>query len=206
MHIPRLPRLSRAGRRSLTRLAAATAAVAAGCLLTAPPASAHTTLVAAKPAKGAKVASPAQIKLTYAGPVRFPGVVLLDAKGGHHESGKAHAAGANVTERVAGVLPAGVYTVGWRVVAEDGHPVTGEYKFTVVGGGASAPAPAGSAPAVSTADSDPSAAATPSSTPAAQKTAKTSSAGWWWVGLGAVLVVAAVGGAELSRKRRASRN
>ncbi|GAA4612632.1 hypothetical protein GCM10023195_54330 [Actinoallomurus liliacearum] len=207
MYTPRLPRPPRAVRRPFTRLAAAIAATAVGCLLTAPPASAHTTLVAAQPAKGAKVSSPAQIKLTFAEAVRFPGVVVLDAKGGHHESGKAHAAGATVTEHVAGVLPPGVYTVGWRVVSEDGHPVTGDYKFTVVGGSSSAPASAGStpAPAGSADGSAAPAAATPSSTPTAQKSASTSSASWLWVGLGALLVVAAVGGAELTRRRRSSR-
>ncbi|MEV5710196.1 copper resistance protein CopC [Actinoallomurus sp. NPDC052274] len=207
MYPPRLPRPARAGRRTVTRLAAAMAAITVGCLLTAPPASAHTTLVAAQPAKGAKVSSPAQIKLTYAEPVRFPGVVVLDAKGGHHESGKAHAAGATVTEQVAGVLPPGVYTVGWRVVSEDGHPVTGDYKFTVVGGASSAPASAGPTPAPSgsTDDGAAPAAVTASSTPAARKSASTSGASWLWVGLGAVLVVAAVGGAELTRRRRSSR-
>ncbi|MCO5989413.1 copper resistance protein CopC [Actinoallomurus spadix] len=206
MYIPRLPRRARAGRRPVTRLAAAVAAVAAGGLLTAPPASAHTTLVAAKPAKGAKVASPAQIKLTFAEAVRFPGIVLLDAKGGHHEAGKAHASGATVTAQVAGVLPPGVYRVGWRVVSGDGHPVTGDYRFTVVGSAASAPAAAASAPASdgSTDDSPAPAAVTPSSTPAAQHTSSGSSTGWWWIGLGALMVVAAVIGAELFRKRRLS--
>jgi methionine-rich copper-binding protein CopC len=196
----RLPRPAHVGRRPVTRLAAATAAAAVAGLLMAAPADAHTTLTSAVPAKGAKVPSPAQIQLTFAEPVKFPGVVLLDAKGGHHESGKAHAAGAMVTEQVAGVLPAGVYTVGWRVVAEDGHPVTGDYKFTVVGGSSPSPAPVSV-----TAGSSAPAAAAPSSTPAAQRTGNTSSASWWWIGLGAVIIAGSAGGAELYRRRRAPR-
>jgi methionine-rich copper-binding protein CopC len=193
-------RTTRIPGRRLPGFAAAIAAAAVTGVLMATPADAHTTLTSAVPAKGAKVPSPAQIKLTFAEPVKFPGVVVLDAKGGHHESGKAHAAGATVTEQVAGVLPAGVYTVGWRVVAEDGHPVTGDYKFTVVGGSSPSPAPASV-----TASSSAPAAAAPSSTPAAQRTGNTSGASWWWVGLGAVIIVGSAGGAELYRKRRATR-
>jgi copper resistance protein C len=191
---------TRPGRGPVPRLAAMVAATAAAGLLTAAPAVAHTALTAADPAKGSTVPSPARIKLTFTEPVRFPGIVLLDAGGHHHESGKARAAGATVTEQVAGVLPAGVYTVGWRVVAEDGHPVTGDYRFKVAGGAVPSPAPAGASPA---AGSPVSGAATPSSTPVARRTTDASGASWWWVGLGAVIVAAAAGGAGLFRRRRA---
>jgi methionine-rich copper-binding protein CopC len=117
---------------------AAVATALFGVLVTAAPAEAHTTLTASSPAKGAAVTSPAQIRLTFGDPVRFTGVVVEDAKGGHHEAGKAQAVDNHVTQAVAGVLPPGVYTVGWRVVAPDGHPVTGEYRFTVKAGGAEA--------------------------------------------------------------------
>lgn len=169
---------------------AAAAAALLGVLATAAPAEAHTTLTSSDPAKGASVAAPAQIRLTYADPVRFPGVVLLDAKGGHHEAGKASAVDNHVTQQVGGTLPPGVYTVGWRVVAEDGHPVTGEYKFTVKGGGSPSAASAGapsSAPA----------------SPAAEPAQHTSSAGWWWIGL-VVVVLAVIGGALALLRRRSA--
>ncbi|GLY77123.1 copper resistance CopC family protein [Actinoallomurus iriomotensis] len=168
--------------------AAAAAAALLGVLATAAPAEAHTTLTSSDPAKGASVAAPAQIRLTYADPVRFPGVVLLDAKGGHHEAGKASAVDNHVTQQVGGALAPGVYTVGWRVVAEDGHPVTGEYKFTVTGGGSPSAAPAGptsSAPA----------------SPAAEPVRHTSSAGWWWIGLVVVILAAIAGVVALLRRR-----
>jgi copper resistance protein C len=176
---------------------AAAAAALLGVLATAAPAEAHTTLTSSDPAKGASVAAPAQIRLTYADPVRFPGVVLLDAKGGHHEAGKASAVDNHVTQQVGGTLPPGVYTVGWRVVAEDGHPVTGEYKFTVKGGGGS--------PSASSAGAPSSSAGAPSSapaSPAAEPAQHTSSAGWWWIGL--VVVVLAVIGGTLALLRRRS--
>lgn len=167
---------------------AAAAAALLGVLATAAPAEAHTTLTSSDPAKGASVTAPAQIRLTYADPVRFPGVVLLDAKGGHHEAGKARAVDNHVTQQVGGALAPGVYTVGWRVVAEDGHPVTGEYKFTVTGGGSPSAAPAGptsSAPA----------------SPAAEPVRHTSSAGWWWIGLVVVILAAIAGVVALLRRR-----
>ncbi|MFB9836355.1 copper resistance CopC family protein [Actinoallomurus acaciae] len=169
---------------------AAAAAALLGVLATAAPAEAHTTLTSSDPAKGASVAAPAQIRLTYADPVRFPGVVLLDAKGGHHETGKASAVDNHVTQQVGGGLAPGVYTVGWRVVAEDGHPVTGEYKFTVKGGG-SPSAASGVAPSSAPAS------------PAAEPAQHTSSAGWWWIGL-VVVVLAVIGGALALLRRRSA--
>jgi hypothetical protein len=177
------------------RLAIGAAAVAlVSVLATAAPAEAHTSLTSSDPAKGATVTSPKQIRLTFADPVRFTGVVVLDAHGGHHESGKSQAVDNHVTEAIAGVLAPGVYTVGWRVVAPDGHPVTGEYKFTVKGGGGAA---ASSAPAASS-----SAAPTaPATQPAAQQDEKGSSAGWWWIGL-VILVLALAGGGVAFVRRR----
>ncbi|MDN3351834.1 copper resistance protein CopC [Actinomadura sp. DC4] len=173
------------------RLALAAVATALlGVLVTAAPAEAHTTLTSATPGKGATVTAPAQIRLTFADPVRFTGVVVEDATGGHHESGKSQAVDNHVTEAVAGTLAPGVYTVGWRVVAPDGHPVTGEYKFTVkAGGGAASTAP--TTPAVA-----------PATQPATSAEKKTSSAGWWWIGLVVLVVALAGGGLALARRRR----
>ena len=133
------------------------------------------------------MAAPAEIHLTYADPVRFPGVVVRDAKGGHHESGKPSAVDNHVVEKVAGALAPGIYTVGWRVVAEDGHPVTGEFTFTVKGGGSASASSAPTAPA--------------SAQPAAQAEKKGSSAGWWWIGLVVLILALAGGGVALARRR-----
>jgi copper resistance protein C len=166
--------------------ATALAGALAGVVVTASPAAAHTTLTSSDPAKGSTVAAPSEIHLNYADPVRFPGVVVRDAKGGRHESGKPAAVDNHVVEKVAGTLAPGVYTVGWRVVAEDGHPVTGEFRFTVKGGGSSSAA-ASAAPATSR--------------PTAQAEKKTSSAGWWWIGLVVLILALAGGGVALARRR-----
>jgi hypothetical protein len=115
----------------------------------------------------------------------------VDAVGGHHESGKPQAVDNQVTEQVAGVLAPGVYTVGWRVVAPDGHPVTGEYRFTVKSGGnTTSPAPTASR-----------ASPAPTASPAARPAERSSGAGWWWIGLVVLLVALAGGGVALARRR-----
>ncbi len=182
--------------------AAAAAAALLWVVATAAPAQAHTTLTSSDPAKGATVTGPAQIQLTFADPVRFTGVIVVDASGHHHESGKPQAVDNHVTEQVAGPLAAGVYTVGWRVVAPDGHPVTGEYKFTSKGGGSVA-VPSTTASASSSAGASTS--APPAAQPATQEPVHTSSAGWWWIGLAILVAAAGAGGLALARRRSAQR-
>ncbi|MFC6886719.1 MULTISPECIES: copper resistance CopC family protein [Actinomadura] len=174
----------------MRRFAAAAVLALAALPFLASPASAHTTLKSADPASGAQVAPPAQITLTYADPVMVPQVVLTDASGGRHESGPARAVDNKVTQQVNGTLPNGVYNVGWRVVATDGHPVTGSFKFTVKGSSA-ASAPS-SAPAAAP------------STAAASDEGSSGSSGWLWVGLVALVVVVAGGGVAWALRSRQS--
>jgi len=159
------------------KIAATLGAAALTGALTAVPAAAHTSLVAAAPADGSSVRPPSAVELTYADPVRFVGVVVLDARGGHHESGPPRVVDGKVTERIAGTLANGSYTVGWRVVAPDGHPVSGRYRFTVSGN-----------------------AAPGTSSPVPRSSGQQYRASWWWVGL-AVLILAGAGGG-IARLRR----
>ncbi|WP_240809607.1 copper resistance CopC family protein [Actinomadura sp. WMMA1423] len=163
--------------RALLRGAAGTAALTAVLATTAVPASAHTALASAAPEKGSAVAPPSQIVLTYTDPVRLPRVVVTDGSRRQYQAGSARAVDNRVTQAVNGALPDGEYTVGWRVVASDGHPVEGTYTFTVKGSSASgqpaAPAPARTK-AASTGDSG-------------------GSSGWLWIGLIALVLAAAAG-------------
>lgn len=170
--------MSRAVRRTTAGAVAGTVAAFAALALTVPPASAHTSLTGANPAANATVAPPSRIVLTYADPVQLPQVVLTDAGGGRHEAGKAQAVDNKVTEAVKGTLPNGVYTVGWRVVSPDGHPISGTYTFTVTGStGAAGAAPGASAPAARAAGNG-----------------SGGSSGWLWIGLAAAVVAVAGGG------------
>jgi methionine-rich copper-binding protein CopC len=139
---------------------------------------AHTTLQKASPGIGSTVSPPSKIVLTYADPVRFTQVLLWDAAGHRFQSGPSFAVDNTVTEKITTPLPNGPYTVAWRVVAPDGHPVEGTYQFTVTGSTAAAPAPA-----------------------KADKQASTSSGtSVWWIGLIALMVVGAGAGVVVLRR------
>jgi methionine-rich copper-binding protein CopC len=165
-------------------------------LCTATPADAHTTLKEASPGPGTTVRPPARIVLTYTDPVILPQVVLTDASGGRHESGRAQAVDNKVTQQVGGPLAPGVYQVGWRVVAADGHPVSGEYRFTVQGASGSGQTAGG------TASSAPVQTATTSAGPEASNNGSSGS-GWWWVALGAALAALVAAAIALARRRSA---
>ncbi|WFE55661.1 copper resistance CopC family protein [Micromonospora sp. WMMD712] len=129
------------------RRAAAAAALAALAVLAAPaaPAAAHNSLAAATPAADTRLAEPPS-EIT----VRFlqkldPGlttVVLSDATRRVVPTDAPVVAGTRATVAVAETLPDGTYTVAYRVVSTDGHPVQGSYRFTVARPAATAPAPA----------------------------------------------------------------
>jgi methionine-rich copper-binding protein CopC len=175
----------------MTRSWAAFAAAIALVLCTATPADAHTTLKEATPKPGSTVAPPSRVVLTYNDAVILPQVVVTDAAGRRHEAGRPQAVDNKVTQQLGGPLASGVYQVGWRVVAADGHPVTGEYRFTVRGGPTTSPTAGVFAPA-------PTASARPG---AAEPVSGSSGAGWWWVALGAALAALVAGAITLVRRR-----
>jgi methionine-rich copper-binding protein CopC len=105
-------------------------------------ASAHTSLSSTAPVENSTVAAPTEIVLTFVDSVTLPQVVVLDAKGKHHEKGRPYVIDNKVSVKINGTLPGGVYTVGWRAVSPDGHPITSDYRFTVKGGATEATATA----------------------------------------------------------------
>ena len=115
-------------------------------VVSAAPASAHTSLVAMAPANGSAVPSaPTQVVLTFDEAVEQvgEGVVVTAPSGAHVESGQPVVTGALVTQQLLALVEPGHYTVVFRVVADDGHPVTGTLGFDLSGTtSASAPAPA----------------------------------------------------------------
>ena len=175
--------MSAAAVRLRTMLAITVAAVFIG-VVSAAPASAHTALQSASPADGSAVRPPAQIVLTYNEPVQFTQVVVTDAAGRQYQSGKPVNVDNTVTQQLATTPPNGRYTVAWRVVAPDGHPVEGTYKFTVTGSSATAPAAAPAAP----------------SGPAGTS----SGTSLWWIALIVLLIAAAVIGGILLLRQSAA--
>lgn len=137
-------------------LAAAALAVPAVLALTAAPAAAHNELRSSNPADGAALtALPPAVVLTFAENAD-PRFVRIAATGPDRRSLAAGApvvTGAVVRQPLAAGTASGTYTVAFRVVSRDGHPVQGSVTFTATlpatGGG-----PSGAAPSPSTAPSD----------------------------------------------------
>ncbi|WP_404432447.1 copper resistance protein CopC [Microbacterium lacus] len=187
--------------------------LSAGGIAIAAPASAHDELVSSDPANGATLdVAPEALTLTFSANINAEPtateVQVTDA------SGTALAGTPSVLDNVltvpidaAGDEASGAITVLWKVVSSDGHPIAGEFGFTVT-----APAPAPTATPSETASAEPSETADPSATPEPSETEVTPPADedstfaevWPWI-VGLVLF-AAVGGAVLyllvSRVRR----
>ncbi|GAA3408625.1 copper resistance CopC family protein [Streptosporangium vulgare] len=106
----------------------------------ASPALAHDRLKSSNPAKGAKVETLEEVKLTFSATVRFPNVVVRSGDE-THQDGKPAVDGSVVTQKVKGDLPPGAYVIAYRVVSSDGHPIEGEIPFTLLGSTESSPSP-----------------------------------------------------------------
>jgi copper resistance protein C len=111
--------------------------------LTAGPAWAHTRLVSSVPAAGQPAVAPDEVVLVFSDPVQA-GLSALSVRGpdGEEQVDGSPTAGADevsVSQALRAPLPPGTWTVAYRVLAADGHPVTGSFEVTTV-------APAGTAP------------------------------------------------------------
>jgi len=125
-------------RRGAVGLRRAVVLIGAGFLVIAGAtgAHAHSTLVSTDPADGSTVAvAPARITLTFNEPAKALGtqVVVLAPDGRTVSTGDAVLTDSSVSQAVAGDLPAGLYTVQWRVTSADGHPLDGTLTFTATG-------------------------------------------------------------------------
>lgn len=107
-------------------------AVVAALLLPSAPAAAHTSLRSSDPAENAQVTALPKVTLEFSESVRFPAVVLTGPDGERYENGKPRVDGRKIVQDVGppSALPAGAYTIAYRVVSRDGHPVEGEIPFT----------------------------------------------------------------------------
>ncbi|MFE1316529.1 FixH family protein [Kitasatospora phosalacinea] len=100
-------------------------------------ASAHATLEGTDPERGSVVATaPAAVTLTFSEGVSLSAdsVRVLDPQGNAVDDGRPeHVDGRSATARVAlrSGLANGTYTVAWRAVSEDSHPVGGAFTFSV---------------------------------------------------------------------------
>jgi copper transport protein len=115
-------------------------ALAALALLPAP-AGAHALLEATTPERGARLDSaPPEVTLRFSEPVEaeFGAVRVFDSAGREVQAGRTVARGNEVTVGLRDGLGEDGYTVTYRVVSADSHPVSGGFVFVV--GDAAAPA------------------------------------------------------------------
>lgn len=141
----------RAGSRTVARVLTLVAGTVAVLTLTSTAAEAHAVLEATNPQAGTEIEQlPAQITLSFGEDVTIndrslqvvsPDGSRVDARSVHHPAG----IGSQVAVAIPATLPQGSYTVVWRVVSADSHPVAGTFTFGYgVPAGESVPAPHGS--------------------------------------------------------------
>lgn len=115
-------------------------AIAGTAALLAQPqaAHAHDTLLSTDPEDGATVdSSPEKITLEYSANILdvSPVVRITDADGEVVQEDAPTIDGPDAVADVDKPLADGTYTVQWRVVSSDGHPIEGDFSFTVAGSG-----------------------------------------------------------------------
>lgn len=98
-------------------------------------AAAHTALASSDPSQGARVTAPLNdVVLTFTEDINpaFANIVVNGADGRNRVSASPQVEGPRLTAPVD--RPGdGVYTVGYRVISADGHPISGSYTFTIAG-------------------------------------------------------------------------
>lgn len=169
--------------RRILGTAATVLVVGVTSVVTAAPASAHNVLTGSDPADGSTpAAAPTAVTLTFDEAVQNyqPVLVVTGPDGTVFSTGTPAVSGTTVRTDLVGAGPAGAYTVAYRIVSADGHPVSGQLTYTLAAAAAGtatgAPAPAGG---VTTGPSE---------------DGGSGGSVWFWIGVGvaAVLVAAAV--------------
>lgn len=183
-------------------LAPASLAIALTC---APAASAHDALVGTTPAANATLSkTPSSIRLTFSEEVLDMGNrISVQGPNGQPEASASTVAGRTVTAPFT-ASGDGRYTVQWRVTSSDGHPVSGQYSFTLK---AAANASTATASSAASSASTPTRSATSSSAPTVKgpTTPTTNEPGDnkpWLIGGGALVAALALAGGYVVARRR----
>jgi methionine-rich copper-binding protein CopC len=185
-------------------LAAALTAVAL-LLVPASPAAAHNSLTSATPAKDARLtAPPKEITLEFIQKLNptFTTITLSDAAQQRVPTSEPAVTGAKGVLTLEQTLANGIYTVAYRVVSTDGHPVQGSYRFTVADPTAG-PAPATTVP--SAVQSTTSTSPTEASPAAASRDSDDGPGSLMLIGGGILLALVITAGAVVLMRRRAAR-
>lgn len=133
---------------------------AAAALGLAGPAAAHDAAESSSPADGASLpAPPEQVSVTYNNNPLGIGASfsIKDAAGTEWADGAVEIVDNVASQKLRAGAPAGAYTVSWRVVSADSHPIEGTFGFTAAGAAegsapATGPTAAATVPAMGTAE------------------------------------------------------
>ena len=134
-------------------LSFALGAVLVTSVISAAPASAHAALVKITPDADAQLTTaPTEVVLEFDEPVSatFATVVVTTAAGVTVARGKPTVLGAKVTQALSPTMASGGYRIAFRVVSNDGHPVSGQSRFTLTSPSGTTPAMVGGTPAAAT--------------------------------------------------------
>lgn len=99
------------------------------------PADAHASLVSTDPADGSQLqTAPLAVELTFSEDLDTGFVTVTAPDGTKVGTSEPRLSGARMSADLAEGHQSGKYTVAYRVVSVDGHPVTGEFTFTATSG------------------------------------------------------------------------
>ncbi len=129
---------------SLSAVVLSLVLVCGGLLLTSGPAAAHDQMSSTDPADGATIAQvPEEIALTFTGNPQGIGseVQVKDADGTDWAVGEVKIVDNQAIQPLKPGAPAGDYTVNWRVVSADAHPIEGSFAFEATGGSVASAVP-----------------------------------------------------------------
>jgi copper transport protein len=119
---------------ALVAAAVGSLGLATGLGLGAAPAAAHAVLQSTSPGdRSALDEAPDAVELVFNEPVSSPvgGVRAFDGDGERVDEGDLELDGATLRLGLRGGLGDGAYIVTYRVISQDGHPITGAFTFTV---------------------------------------------------------------------------
>jgi methionine-rich copper-binding protein CopC len=176
---------------------------AVSVLLPAAPAAAHNSLTGSDPKNGARVdTAPKRVELRFlASPAPATTAITITGPDNVPAAGGAPTFAGNRVSMPFTPGAAGLYIVAYRVGSADGHPISGEIRFTLTTGTAAAPPSATAAP-TSAAPSAPPTTSAVSPTAAAGQAEDDGGTGWLWA-VGAAVVLVALGAGLLLRRRSA---
>lgn len=181
------------GSRVLWRTLAGAAVVLMALLGGSAAAQAHDEVEGTAPSNGSTVASvPAKVTITLSNTPAEIGsqINVLDASGTNWSQGAVDVLDNVATQQLKAGAPAGKYTVKWRLVSSDSHPIEGDFTFTATAGGVGGGAVAGPAQTLQQAV-----------TPVPEQAQTTGGAPWGIAVLVAGLVVVVVALIVLARRR-----